>query len=245
MGSYCTGSPERPAIGVIHLQYSDIAFYFEHNRISKILRLDQSKRAKSVVGKSRPRTCENCTNFSVSVPCLPSSLSFSPFLSIRPGARSAAPPPALLDRPARPVRTRGSRITHGRSSARPPARPPPLCLRVGSEVRQPHEPHQPRRRPERRRTARAPGHRQATHLPALHRASCISPVALPRSRAFRPPPVSPALARQSHAPKHKRERDRCGDVVVSRRVRGTMGVIRPSEDRSATRHPPEGPCPQA
>ena len=30
-------------------------------------------------------------------------------------------------------------------------------------------------------------------------------------------------------------------LVVSRRVRGTMGVIRPSEDRSATRHPPEGP----
>ena len=39
---YITGSPERPAIRVIHPEISYIAFYFEHNRISKILRLDQA-----------------------------------------------------------------------------------------------------------------------------------------------------------------------------------------------------------
>ena len=49
-----TGSPERPANRLIHPEFSYTAFYFEHNRISKILRLDQSKSAKSVVGKSRP-----------------------------------------------------------------------------------------------------------------------------------------------------------------------------------------------
>mmetsp|Transcript_105677 Transcript_105677/g.305533 ORF Transcript_105677/g.305533 Transcript_105677/m.305533 type:complete len:206 (+) Transcript_105677:291-908(+) len=62
-GHHNTGSPERPAIRLIHPEISDIAFYFDHNRISKILRLDQSKRAKSVGGKSRPRICENCTAF--------------------------------------------------------------------------------------------------------------------------------------------------------------------------------------
>ena len=209
-----TGSPERPAIRLIHPEFSYIAFYFEHNRISKILRLDQSKRAKSVVGKSRPRTCENCTTFCVLVPRLPSSSFLFPF----PYGLAAL---AALPRHLRSWIGQHARFEPGeaashtavRRHARLPARPP-LCLRVGSEVRQPHEPHQPRRRPERRRTARAPGHRQATHLPALHRASCISPVALPCCRAFRPPPVSPALARQSHALKHKRERDRCGDAAV-------------------------------
>ena len=140
----------------------------------------------------------------VLVPRLPSSSFLFPF-PYGPAAL-AAPPSHLRSWIGQHARFEpGEAASHMavRRHALLPARPPRLCLRVGSEARQLHEPHQPRCKPERRRTTRAPRHRQATHLPALRRASCISPVALSRSCAFCPPPVSPALARQSHAPKHK------------------------------------------
>ena len=195
-----TGSPERPAIRLIHPEISDIAFYFEHNRISKILRLDQSKRAKSVVGKSRPRICEKCTDFSGLASLLPFPLPLS-FHTAR--AALAAPPRHLRSWIGQHARFEPGKPHHTRPFVGAPACPPaPLvlaCRKRGPPTAR--TALTPRRRPERRRTARAPGHRQATHLPALHRASCISPVALPRSRAFRPPPASPALARQSHAPR--------------------------------------------
>ena len=120
-----TGSPERPAIRMIHPEISDIAFYFEHNRISKILRLDQSKRAKSVVGKSRPRICEKCTDFSGLASLLPFPLPLSFHTTAR--AALAAPPRHLrswIGQHARFEPGEAASHTAVRRHARLPARPP-------------------------------------------------------------------------------------------------------------------------
>ena len=126
--STVTGSPERPAIRLIHPEISDIAFYFEHNRISKILRLDQSKRAKSVVGKSRPRICEKCTDFSGLASLLPFPLPLS-FHTAR--AALAAPPRHLrswIGQHARFEPGEAASHTAVRRRARLPARPPCACV---------------------------------------------------------------------------------------------------------------------
>ena len=126
--SRTTGSPERHAIRLVHPEILDIAFYFEHNRISKILRLDQSKRAKSVVGKSRPRICEKCTDFSGLASLLPFPLPLS-FHTAR--AALAAPPRHLrswIGQHARFEPGEAASHTAVRRRARLPARPPCACV---------------------------------------------------------------------------------------------------------------------